>query len=65
MGGEDFAFYLEQVPGSMIRLGCGTPGATMKSDIHQPSFDADERSIGHGVRVLVHTALAGLVSPAF
>ena len=22
MGGEDFAFYLEQVPGSMIRLGC-------------------------------------------
>jgi amidohydrolase len=65
MGGEDFAFYLEQVPGSMIRLGCGTPGATTKLDIHQPSFDADERSIGHGVRVLVHTALAGLASPGF
>ena len=26
MGGEDFAFYLEQVPGAMIRLGTGTPG---------------------------------------
>lgn len=65
MGGEDFAFYLEQVPGSMIRLGCGVPGTTMKSDIHQSTFDADERSIAYGVRVLVHTALAGLATPGF
>ena len=27
MGGEDFAFYLEHVPGSMIRLGVGVPGS--------------------------------------
>jgi amidohydrolase len=65
MGGEDFAFYLEQVPGSMIRLGCGVPGATTKFDIHQSSFDADERSIAHGVRVMVHAALAGLATPGF
>lgn len=59
MGGEDFAFYLEQVPGAMVRLGTGIDGAD-PMDIHQASFDIDERAIGHGVRVMVHTALAGL-----
>src|SRR5690606_9084028 len=52
MGGEDFAFYLEHVPGAMIRLGTGRPGATERFDIHQATFDVDERAIGHGVRVL-------------
>lgn len=60
MGGEDFAFYVDQVPGAMIRLGVGVPGATEKVDIHQSTFDVDERAISHGVRVFVHTALAAL-----
>jgi amidohydrolase len=64
MGGEDFAFYLEQVPGAMIRLGTGLPGGDLM-DIHQASFDVDERAIGYGVRVMVHTALAALASGAF
>jgi amidohydrolase len=61
MGGEDFACFLEQVPGAMLRLGTGIPGAGAV-DIHQSTFDVDERAIGHGVRVLVHTALAALSS---
>jgi amidohydrolase len=65
MGGEDFSFYLDQVPGAMVRLGVGVPGAVDKLDIHQASFDVDERAIGHGVRVMVHTALASLTAPAF
>jgi amidohydrolase len=65
MGGEDFAFYLEQVPGAMVRLGVGVPGAAEKLDIHQSSFDVDEHSIAHGVRVFVHTALAALSTGAF
>lgn len=64
MGGEDFAFYLEQVPGAMIRLGTGIAGAE-PMDIHQASFDVDERAIGYGVRTMVHTALAGLATGAF
>lgn len=64
MGGEDFAFYLEQVPGAMIRLGTGIAGAD-PMDIHQASFDVDERSVGYGVRVMMHTALAALASGAF
>jgi amidohydrolase len=65
MGGEDFSFYLEQVPGTMIRLGTGIPGSDQKFDIHQSSFDVDERAIGYGVRVMVHTALAALSAGAF
>jgi amidohydrolase len=62
MGGEDFAFYLEEVPGTMFRLGVGRPGATEPMDIHQSTFDIDEAAIGHGVRVMVHTALAALTA---
>ena len=65
MGGEDFAFYLENVPGAMIRLGTGTPGAESTHDLHQSSFDVDERCIAYGVRVLVHTALAAISTGAF
>jgi amidohydrolase len=65
MGGEDFSFYLEQVPGAMIRLGTGTPGSEVKFDLHQSNFDVDERCIGYGVRVMVHAALAALSTGAF
>ena len=60
MGGEDFAFYVDEVPGTMIRLGVGLPGVKPGYDIHQSTFDVDERAIGHGVRVFVHTALAAI-----
>ncbi len=65
MGGEDFSFYLEQVPGAMIRLGTGTPGSDVKHDLHRSNFDVDERCIGYGVRVMVHTALAALATGSF
>jgi amidohydrolase len=65
MGGEDFACYLQEVPGAMFRLGCGVPGSGQKLDIHQSSFDVDEKAIGYGVRVMTHTALAALSTGAF
>ncbi|GAB2609673.1 N-acyl-L-amino acid amidohydrolase [Paractinoplanes abujensis] len=65
MGGEDFSFYLDQVPGAMIRLGTGVPGSEAKHDLHQGDFDVDENCIGYGVRVMVHTALAALATGAF
>lgn len=58
MGGDDFGWYLEKVPGAMARL--GVHGSGPQRDLHQGSFDADERAIATGVRVLVHTALAAL-----
>jgi amidohydrolase len=65
MGGEDFAFYLEQVPGAMIRLGTAAPGSDVRHDIHQSTFDVDERAIGYGVRTMVHTALGALAAGTF
>lgn len=52
-GGEDFSWYLEEVPGAMARLGVWS-GSGPQLDIHQPNFDIDERALGVGVRTLVH-----------
>jgi amidohydrolase len=60
LGGEDFAWYLRSVPGALGRLGTRTPGTAVQRDLHQPSFDVDERAIGVGVRVMVATALTAL-----
>ncbi|UQX87793.1 amidohydrolase [Jatrophihabitans telluris] len=49
MGGEDFAWYLRTVAGSMARLGVRVPG-TEGGDLHQPSFDIDESALAVGVR---------------
>ena len=65
MGGEDFAFYLDHVPGAMFRLGTGVPGSDQRHDLHQGDFDVDESCIGYGVRVMVHTAMAALSTGAF
>jgi amidohydrolase len=58
-GGEDFGWYLENVPGSFARLGVWS-GQGAPPDLHQPTFRLDERALLAGVRVLTHTALAAL-----
>ncbi|MGH3823147.1 MAG: M20 family metallopeptidase [Pseudonocardiaceae bacterium] len=58
-GGEDFAWYLEHTPGSICRLGVWL-GEGVQYDLHQPTFDLDERALPLGVRVMTHTALAAL-----
>lgn len=57
MGGEDFAVYLEQVPGALLRLGCARPDDAAPPFLHSPIFDLDERALACGVRVLFRTAL--------
>jgi amidohydrolase len=58
-GGEDFAWFLDHVPGAMARLGVWSGSGPMR-DIHQPSFDLDERALPFGVRVLTRAALSAL-----
>ncbi len=55
-GGEDFSWYLERVPGAMARLGVW-PGTGPQLDIHQPTFDLDERALAVGVKVMTGIAL--------
>lgn len=59
LGGEDFAWYLEKVPGALARLGTQAPGGP-ELDLHRGTFDVDESAIGVGVRVLAASALTAL-----
>lgn len=59
LGGEDFAWYLESIPGAFARLGTRSPGGRTY-DIHQGTFDVDEGAIAMGVRLMAATALTAL-----
>jgi amidohydrolase len=51
LGGEDFAWYLEKVPGALARLGTRTPGGRTY-DLHMGDLMIDERAIDIGASVL-------------
>ncbi len=56
-GGDDFAWYLREVPGSYIRLGTHNPnGGHDEFDLHVGHFDVDERAIPIGIRLLTAAA---------
>ena len=52
-GGEDFSWYLEEIPGAMARLGVWS-GEGPQLDLHQPTFDLDEQALAIGLRVMVN-----------
>ena len=51
MGGEDFAYFANVVPGFFYRLGMVRPG-TVSGDHHTPTFLADDSSIPVGVKAM-------------
>jgi amidohydrolase len=60
MGGEDFAWMTQEVPGAMMRLGTRTPrGETF--DLHRGDYIPDEHAIGCGVRVMAAAALRAVL----
>ena len=58
-GAEDFAVYLDRVPGALARLGVWD-GLGKQADLHSPHFEADERAVAVGVRTMVNVALESL-----
>lgn len=56
MGGEDFAYYLADLPGAMFRLGCGSPEVGT-APLHSPSFNLDERALLIGAKVLARAVV--------
>jgi amidohydrolase len=59
LGGEDFSWYLESVPGAMARLGTRTPaGPTF--DLHQGNLRVDDACVPVGVELMAQTALGAL-----
>lgn len=59
MGGEDFAWYLESVPGALARLGVRRSGGHA-FDLHQGTFDIDEDALDIGVHYTLALARAAL-----
>ena len=59
LGGEDFAWYLESVPGAMARLGTRTPGGPTY-DLHQGDLRVDEGATSVGAKVLAAAAVGAL-----
>ena len=57
MGGEDFAFLMQRVPGAMFRLGVRRPGWDEPKFLHSASFELDEEALPVGSAVLAATAL--------
>jgi hippurate hydrolase len=55
MGGEDFAYYMERIPGCFLRIGAREPGGPPIA-AHTPRFHAAEGSLFVGAAVLAATA---------
>ena len=56
MGGEDFGFYVEQVPGCFIRYGAKPPGESYPA--HSSRFWWDEAALAHGANWMRAVAIA-------
>jgi amidohydrolase len=61
MGGEDFSFFANEVPGFFFRLGMVRPG-TESGGHHTPTFQADDASVPVGIRAMSNLLLDYLVS---
>jgi amidohydrolase len=56
MGSEDFAVYLDHVPGVMFRLGAAGENGTW-SGLHTPTFDVDDRCLTVGAKILARSVI--------
>ncbi len=63
MAGEDFAFYMERIPGCFLRIGARGPGEAVIA-AHTPQFHAAEASLFVGAAVLAETARVASASLA-
>jgi amidohydrolase len=59
MGGEDFAYFLQKVPGAFLFFGMGDG---MEFPHHHPAFDLDEKSLPQGALLMASLALEYLAT---
>ena len=58
MGGEDFASYLQHIPGAFVYLGVGNKAKGIIAPWHHPDFDLDEEALPIGAAVLAESVWA-------
>jgi len=61
MGSDDFSHYLDRVPGLFFRVGTQNAKEPFYP-LHSPYFNADEKSIGTGISVMVATVIEYFLS---
>jgi len=57
MGGEDFAYFANEVPGMMLRLGTRNKQLGFDYPWHHPKFDIDEKGLWVGAAVMAGTGM--------
>lgn len=62
MGGEDFAYYTQEIPGCFSFLGVGNTEIDAVYDVHHPMFKVDEEALPLGAAIHVNSALKALKS---
>ncbi|MDP4219391.1 MAG: amidohydrolase [Bacteroidota bacterium] len=60
MGAEDFAYYLEKVPGTFYRLGIRNQKSGITADIHNDHFTIDEEALRTGMAMQAYLAMRSL-----
>jgi len=55
MGGEDFSWFLNRVPGCFIAVGSRNTSRGLTFGHHHPRFDVDEASLAIGAEILLRT----------
>ena len=58
MGGEDFAFYLEKIPGCFAFLGAGNGSKETSNCFHHPRYNIDERALAWGSAIFVQSVFS-------
>jgi hippurate hydrolase len=53
MGGEDFAYYLEKVPGCFFLVGVEPPGAKNHPSLHTDRYDFTDAAMAIGMRMFI------------
>ena len=53
-GSEDFAYYLEKIPGAFLCIGCKPKGVEVAHFNHHPKFDIDEDALLVAAKAVAH-----------
>lgn len=56
MGGEDFAYFTAEIPGSMVRVGVNNRQKGIMAPCHSCHFDVDEKALGDAVQLFTEAA---------
>lgn len=57
MGGEDFAYYLKEVPGCFYHIGFGVENPADRRSAHNSHFIVDEAGFANGLRMMINGAV--------